>query len=406
MFLHSPVAQIAISVTVVTANIIILAKVRAVQKMHRIMKYLIVHLALADLLFGITYGSRAAVLVLEPGARTACVMLLAPAITFGGTSLTAMLAFYGYTVHCVVHFHLAAASSTSSGGGRHRSPSRRITLVALVCWIPWLVVGCVAFILLRSSSTPISPYADSTRGVVFPFPAQPPSSVVIEPVVLEHHVATGYSLDSLLVTTELPLLQQQARAAQPSLCRITNKEHNQDFVLFVNVVFLAHVLLVLILQLVCIAALRRRLADARKMAAAALALLHKKSTARVTVDATGTREVREVATAIDVIGVDEVSGVDGGNGVSRVESRVSLPVVRDSKASLSSAVFTTIVVTAGAAGNARESVTSDGGQVTGRARGDRKSEDGGMMKRRRVSTTPAVRYLRYVFSVAFFDNGS
>lgn len=393
MFLHSPVAQIAISLTVTTANVIILAKVRNVRKMHRIMKYLIVHLALADLLFGITYGSRAAVLVLEPGARTACVMLLAPAITFGGTSLTAMLAFYGYTVHCVVHFHLAAASSTSSGGGRHRSPSRRITLVALVCWIPWLVVGCVAFILLRSSSTTISPYSDSTRGVVFPFPAQPPSSVVIEPVVLEHHVATGYSLDSF-VTTELPLLQQQPRAAQPSLCRITNKEHNQDFVLFVNVVFLAHVLLVLILQLVCIAALRRRLADARKMATAALALLHKKSTASVTVDAIGTREVREVATAIDVFGMDEVSGVDGGNGVSRVESRVSLPAVRDSKASLSSAVFTTIVATAGAAGNARASVTSDGGQVTGRARCDRKSEDGGMMKRRRVSTTPAVRYLR------------
>ncbi len=287
MFLHSPIAQIAISLTVTTANIIILAKARGVRKMHHIMKYLIVHLALADLLFGITYGARAAVLVLEPGARTACVMLLAPAITFGGTSLTAMLAFYGYTVHCVVHFHLAGASKSSSGGGRHRSPSRRITLVALVCWIPWLVVGCVAFVLLRSSSASVSV---SDVGIFPQFLPPPPGiSVVDQPSIV-------------LEATSLPQLQQQHTTTSLSLCRITNKEHNQDFVLFVNVVFLAHVLLVLILQLVCIAALRRRLADARKMAAAALALLHKKSTASITVD-TIVCENRKTVVATVGIGV-------------------------------------------------------------------------------------------------------
>jgi hypothetical protein len=335
MFLHSPIAQIAISVTVTTANIIILAKAHGMRKMHRIMKYLIVHLALADLLFGITYGARTAVLVLQPGARTACVMLLAPAVTFGGSSLTAMLAFYGYTAHCVVHFHLAASRSTGGGGGgRHQSPSTRITLIALICWIPWVVVGCVALVVMRSSS-PSASYISFYQQLHSP----------ISPELPELSSSTENNQSASSVTWQP---QQYVSVSLPSLCRITSKEYNQDFVLFVSIVFLTHVLLVLVLQLICIAALRRRLGDARKMAAAALALTHKKS-------------------SITGIGALETGAVCE-EGITTCRT-ASLKPVRYSKASL-------VDLTGKQPRTSVVSISSD------------------VPRRRKSSLTPAVRYLR------------
>jgi hypothetical protein len=401
MFLHSPVAQIAISLTVTTANVIILAKVRNVRKMHRIMKYLIVHLALADLLFGITYGARAAVLLLEPGARTACVMLLAPAITFGGTSLTAMLAFYGYTVHCVVHFHLSVARNVGGGGGggRHQSPTARITLVALVCWLPWLVVGCGAFVLLlNSSSSPSSSLISPSVGPFGLFPSNAYQSLLNSSPSPSTENQSALLTSSLIAATSSPNLMwmrmQHPRATvviSPSLCRITNKTHNQDLILFVSVVFLAHVLLVVVLQLVCIAALRRRLADARQMAAAAAGLMHKnRSTVSFTAGSAG------VADSETTMGIGDDGDTVAVDGPSRAmmrytDSRMSLRPAHDSKTSLSETGCTANFTTDNGNGAGPLSVTSDE-QV--KVDSCRKSQDSGR-KRRKVSVAPAVRYLRY-----------
>ena len=244
MFQHSPVTQIFISLIVVVANIIILIKIRNVRRMHHVMKYLIIHLAVADLLFGFTYCMRTIILSFSPSATTACVLLLAPAITFGGTSLTAMLIFYGHTIHCVIRLH----PTTKQG-----STVTKIVIVALACWIPWLVVGSSAFVLFKQSGSRSSS-------------------------------VTTLSSSAFELLTDI---KESNSSLTSSLCRITSKAHNQDFILFVSVVFLFHVILVLVFQLFCIAALRRRLVDARKMAAAAMLSLTSKRSTNTIVDEGG-----------------------------------------------------------------------------------------------------------------------
>ena len=139
-FAISHFLQIVVAMLVYTGNILILIVTPRLKRVKSTSRYLILHLAVSDLLFAFSMSIRVVITLIgyKHNERIVCLTLMSFIIKSGGNSVTGIL---------MLAVDVYASIKAGFNSTRFALSRKSTVLLIACCWIFWIIIGNASFVI-------------------------------------------------------------------------------------------------------------------------------------------------------------------------------------------------------------------------------------------------------------------